>query len=101
MKIKELTDKEIVDIINKNSDILKKYGVKKLELFGSYVKGEQKNDSDIDFLVEFNRPNFENFMDLVFFLEDLFGKRVELITKGSMSPYIEPYVEKELIWSET
>jgi predicted nucleotidyltransferase len=101
MKIKELTCKEIVNIINKNSDILKKYGVKKLELFGSYVKGEQKNDSDIDFLVEFNIPNFENFMDLVFFLEDLFGKKVELITKGSMSPYIEPYVEKELVWSET
>ena len=100
MKIKELTDKEIVNVINKNSDILKKYGVKKLELFGSYVKGEQRNDSDIDFLVEFNRPNFENFMDLAFFLEDLFGKKVELITKGSMSPYIEPYVEKELIWSE-
>jgi len=101
MKTKELTDKEIVNVINKNSDILKKYGVKKLELFGSYVKGEQKNDSDIDFLVEFNRSNFDNFMDLVFFLEDLFGKKVELITKGSMSPYIEPYVEKELIWSET
>jgi uncharacterized protein len=101
MKIKELTDKEIVNVINRNSDILKKYGVKKLELFGSYVKGEQKNDSDIDFLVEFKKPDFKNFMDLVFFLEDLFGKKVELITKGSMSPYIEPYVEKELIWSET
>ena len=101
MKIKELNDKEIVNIINKNSDILRKYGVKKLELFGSYVKGEQKNDSDIDFLVEFNKPNFENFMDLVFFLEDLFGKKVELITKGSLSPHIEPYVEKELVWSET
>ena len=101
MKIKELTDKKIVDVINKNSDTLKKYGVKKLELFGSYVKGEQKNDSDIDFLVEFENSNFENFMDLVFFLEDLFGRKVELITKGSLSPYIEPYVEKELIWSET
>jgi len=101
MKIKELTDKKIIDVINKNSDILKKYGVKKLELFGSYVKGEQKNYSDIDFLVEFEKPNFENFMDLAFFLEDLFGRKVELITQGSLSPYIEPYVDKELIWSET
>jgi len=100
MKIKELTDKEIIDVINKNSDILKKYGVKKLELFGSYVKGEQKNDSDIDFLVEFEKPDFDSFMDLAFFLEDLFERKVELITKGSLSPYIEPYVEKELIWSE-
>jgi len=101
MKIKELTDKEIIDVINKNSDILRKYGVKKLELFGSYVKGEQKNDSDIDFLVEFEKPDFDSFMDLAFFLEDLFERKVELITKGSLSPHIEPYVEKELVWSET
>ena len=100
MKIKELTDKEIIDVINKNNDILKKYGVKKLELFGSYVRGQQENDSDIDFLVEFKNPNFEDFMDLAFFLEDLFGRKVELITQGSLSPYLEPYIEKELVWSE-
>ena len=100
MEIKELTDKEIIDVINKNSDILRKYGVKKLELFGSYVRGQQENDSDIDFLIEFKKPNFEDFMDLAFFLEDLFGRKVELITQGSLSPYLEPYVEKELVWSE-
>ena len=100
MEIKELTDKEIIDVINKNSDILRKYGVKKLELFGSYVRGQQENDSDIDFLIEFKKPNFEDFMDLAFFLEDLFGRKVELVTQGSLSPYLEPYVEKELVWSE-
>jgi predicted nucleotidyltransferase len=100
MEIKELTDKEIIDVINKNSDILRKYGVKKLELFGSYVRGQQENDSDIDFLIEFKKPNFEDFMDLAFFLEDLFGRKVELVTQGSLSPYLESYVEKELVWSE-
>jgi predicted nucleotidyltransferase len=39
-------------------------------------------------------------MDLAFFLEDLFGKKVELITEGSLSPYIRPYVEKEVRWYE-
>jgi len=40
-------------------------------------------------------------MDLVFSLEDLLGKKVELITNGNLSPYIQPYVEKEVRWYET
>ncbi len=101
MKIGTLTDKYIIEVLKKHIDVLKKYGVKRIELFGSFVRGEQEKNSDIDFLVEFEKPNFENFMDLAFFLEDLFGRKVELITNGSLSPYMEPYIEKELVWSET
>src|SRR4030042_501246 len=99
MKIrKDLTEKEILSLLRKNSGLLKRYKVKRIGLFGSYVRGEQKKRSDIDFLVEFEEPNFDNFMDLIFYLEDLFRKKVELITNGSLSPYIEPYVEKEVEW---
>lgn len=97
----ELTDKKIMALLRKRNDILKKYKVKRIGLFGSYVRGEQKRYSDIDFLVEFEEPTFDNFMDLVFTLEDLFNKKVELITNGNLSPYIEPYVEKEVRWYET
>jgi len=97
---KELTDKEIISLLKKHKGLLKKYKVKRIGLFGSYVRGEQKRGSDIDFLVEFEEPNFDNFMDLIFHLEDLFRKKVELITNGSLSPYIEPYVEKEVKWYE-
>jgi hypothetical protein len=90
-----------MSLLKKHSDILKKYKVKRIGLFGSYVRGEQKSHSDIDFLVEFEEPNFDNFMDLVFSLEDLFSKKVELITNGNLSPYIQPYVEKEVRWYET
>jgi len=96
-----LTDKEILKTLREHSDILRRYKIKKIGLFGSYVRGEQKKNSDIDFLVEFERPDFDNFMDAAFYLEDLFGKRVELITNGSLSPYIQPYVEKEIKWYET
>lgn len=98
---KELTDKEIISQLKKHKDLLKKYKVKRIGLFGSYVRGEQKKHSDIDFLVEFEEPNFDNFMDLAFSLEDLFKKKVELITNGNLSPYIQPYVEKEVRWYET
>ena len=101
MKTQELTSSRIIKELKKHHSVLEKYGVKKIGLFGSYIRGEQKKDSDIDFLVEFILPDFDNFMDLVFYLENLFGRKVELITNGNLSPYIQPYVEKEVRWYET
>jgi len=100
MSAKKLTGEAILETLKKNKEILKKYGVKRIGLFGSFIRGEQKKNSDIDFLVEFKNPDFDDFMDLVFYLEDLFGRKVELITNGSISPYIQPYI-KEVNWYET
>ena len=57
--------------IEENIDIIKSYGVKRIGVFGSYIKGSQKSDSDIDVLVEFEkgRKTFDNYMELKFFLE--------------------------------
>ena len=101
MKREILTDKIIFDKLKRRKNILKKYGVKKIGLFGSFIRGEQKRYSDIDFLIEFDKPDFDNFMDLAYYLEDLFDRKVELITNGSIIPYIQPYVEKEVKWYET
>ena len=95
-----LSGDEILRMLKEHREILRKYKAKRIGLFGSYVRGEQKKNSDIDFLVEFEKPDFDNFMDLIFSLEDLFGKKVELITKGNLSPYVQPYVEKEVKWYE-
>jgi predicted nucleotidyltransferase len=57
-------------------------------------------DSDIDLLVEFETPSFDNFMDLTFSLEEIFQRKVDLITSRSLSPYIKPYVDKEIHWYE-
>lgn len=96
-----MTKEEIKSIILKNKEILKKYKVKSIVLFGSYVRNEQKEDSDIDLLVEFEEPTYNNFISLVFSLEELLKKEVNLIPEGSLSPYIEPYVEKEVEKIET
>ena len=74
MEKRELTSRKIIKVLNKHRDILRKYKVKRIGLFGSYVRGDQKSSSDIDFLVEFEKPSFDNFMDLVFYLEDLSSK---------------------------
>ena len=101
MTNKKMNSDEIVKILKENRNVLIKYGVKKIGLFGSFVRDEQRDNSDIDFLVEFEKPNFDDFMDLSFFLEELFGRKVELITNGSLSPYIQPYIKKEVKWYET
>ncbi|MDQ1318582.1 MAG: uncharacterized protein QG588_2244 [Candidatus Poribacteria bacterium] len=101
MKTRGVTTNKILKTLKEHNDVLQKYGVKRIGLFGSYVRDEQNKNSDIDFLVEFMKPNFDDFMDLNFYLEELFGKKVDLITNGSLSPYIRPYVEKEIKWYET
>jgi predicted nucleotidyltransferase len=99
--MKKLTHEEIIASLRKHKDILTKYKVKRIGLFGSFVRGEQKKFSDVDFLVEFKEPTFDNFMDLAFSLESLFGRKVDLVTQGNLSPYIRPYVEKEIKWYES
>jgi len=108
--MKKLTDKEIFAILKEHRNILKKYKVKRIGLFGSYVRGEQKENSDIDFLVEFDKTafgkNFEGlfdaFMDLTFYLEDLFEKKVEILTPDSVRSIrikeIAEDIEKSIVY---
>lgn len=85
---------EILGKIKENIDKIKEFGVKKIGLFGSYVKGEQKTRSDIDILVEFERgmKTFDNYMDLKFFLEDLFKCNVDLVIVDAIKPDLKPYI---------
>ena len=92
-----------IDILKNQEGLIKqKYGVKRIGIFGSFAREEQRADSDIDVLVDFEEgaKTFDNFMDLVFSLEKLLGKKVDIVTQGSLSPYIRPYVEKEVRWCE-
>lgn len=82
------------------SEIKAKFEVQRIGIFGSYAKGLQNEDSDIDVLVEFKNPTLHNFMGLIFYLEELFNKKVDLVTEKSLSPYIKDTVEKEVVWCE-
>ena len=79
-----------------NRKTLQKYGVKRIGLFGSYVRGTATAGSDIDFLVELERLTFDDYMGLAVFLEDLFKKDVDLVTPTSIKPGYKPYIEKEV-----
>jgi len=72
--------------------------VKRIGLFGSYIRNEQKDRSDIDILVEFekNQKTFDNYMDLKFFLEDLFKSKVDLVVVEAIKPDLKPYIMRSV-----
>jgi len=65
-------------------EIEKKFGVRKIGIFGSTARGEAGPASDIDVLVELEDPTFDRYMDLKFFLEDLFGRPCDLVLEDSL-----------------
>ncbi len=75
----------------------KKYKVKEIGVFGSYVRDENVKKSDIDVLVEFREPiGLFKFMELEEYLEDLLGTKVDLVTKEALKPYIGKRILEEV-----
>ena len=89
---------EVVARLRAEDARLRSFGVRRLGLFGSFQRGDARDDSDVDLLVEFEpgRKTFDSFMSLGFFLESLLGRRVELVTPESLSPYIGPRILREV-----
>lgn len=77
---------------------LSRFRLRSLSLFGSVARDEASESSDIDFLAEFDgQATFDRYMDLKFFLEELLGSRVDLVTTGALRPRIRPNVERDAI----
>ncbi|MBM4285853.1 MAG: nucleotidyltransferase family protein [Deltaproteobacteria bacterium] len=92
------TKQDVLHRLHQHRQRLKALGVSTIGLFGSFVRGEQRPDSDIDLLVKFEtgRKTFDAFMELSFLLEEILQHRIELVTVESLSPYIGPYILKEV-----
>ncbi len=92
------TKDDIVRRILEKRTQLALLGVTNIGLFGSFVRGDQTSLSDIDLLVEFEpaKHTFDNFMEVSFLLEDLLGRKVELVTPEGLSPHIGPHILKEV-----
>lgn len=85
---------EILNRLEENRDRLHSLGVRRLGLFGSYLRGEAEPGSDVDLLVRLNRPSFDAYMDTKFLLEDLFGVRVDLVMEGALKPALDHVLEE-------
>lgn len=97
MEEKVHTKTEILKRLQRFAPELRRLGVDKIGLLGSFVRNEPHELSDVDILVEFTpgQKSFDNFMSLCFRLEDIFLRRVEVVTKESLSPHIGPQILKE------
>lgn len=87
-----------MQILEDNLERLKAFGVKQLGIFGSVARGEETEKSDIDVLVDLERETFDNYMGLLFYLEDLFGKKVDLAIKNSLKPRIRDRIFAETVY---
>ena len=84
------------DLLRKLIAMLRRHGAKKIAIFGSYVRGEAKEGSDLDVIVEFSER--KSLLDIVAIeqeLEDALGIKIDLLTKKSISPYLIDRIEKE------
>jgi predicted nucleotidyltransferase len=91
-----------IETLRKNEAIIKdKYGVKRIGVFGSFARGEEREGSDIDILVEFTegQKTFDNYMDLKYFLQDLFGRDVDLVTAQALKPQLKEDILHEVIYA--
>jgi predicted nucleotidyltransferase len=96
------TKEEILQKIEENIVDIKKYGIKRIGLFGSYARNEQGEKSDIDILVEFEegKKTFDNYMGLAFFLEDLLKCKVDLVISENIKTLLKPYILKEVEYAK-
>ncbi len=90
---------EILKLLHEHRAEVEKFGVKSLAIFGSAARDQVRDDSDVDVLVEFQRPpTFKAYMGLKFFLEDLLGRKVDLVSPVTLKPRVRPYVEQEAVY---
>jgi predicted nucleotidyltransferase len=95
------TKREIMKILKqREGELTHKFKVKEIGLFGSYIRDEQNKKSDIDILVKFAEQGitFDNYMNLKFYLEELFSVKVDLVTKDSIKKTLKPYILQEVVY---
>ena len=95
---RKMFKKKIEKIVKANKVLLtKQFKVKEIGIFGSVVRGEDKETSDVDILVEFEEPiGFFKFLELEEYLTDLIGRKVDLVSKKALKPRIGKHILKEV-----
>ena len=87
----------ILKALEDNRSAIRGFGVRRLGVFGSVVRGEAGPSSDLDFVVEFERKSFDAYMDLKAFLEHLFGRKVDLVIPETIKPRLRNTILAEVV----
>ncbi len=88
----------LTQLTGRMEEIRQRFSVRRLSVFGSVVRGEASEGSDVDVLVVFDRKaTFDLFMDLKFYLEELLGTGVDLVTDKALRPQLRRTIEQEMV----
>ena len=83
----------------RESEMLTRFSVRRIGLFGSYLKSTASEKSDIDLLVDFAEPTFDHYMDLKFYLEEVFQRPVDLVLSDTLKPRLQPLIHREVAYA--
>ncbi|MGQ0828256.1 MAG: nucleotidyltransferase family protein [Bacteroidota bacterium] len=91
----------IIELLRSEKKTLtSKFGVEEIGVFGSYARGEETSDSDVDILITFKKPSFDSLMGAYLYLEKVLNKKVDLVTKHKhLSSRFLKIIEKEIIYA--
>ncbi len=95
-----LASKDIFDILEQNRERLRSFGVRQLGLFGSLARGENTESSDLDFLVGFETKSFDAYIGLKQFLEELFGRQVDLVLPNTIKPRLRDRILAKTVYAQ-
>jgi predicted nucleotidyltransferase len=100
MKHKQKDKDDILRVIREiHSELAGRFTVRRIGVFGSFAKGGEGTESDVDIIVELAEPTFDNYMDLKFRLEDVLKLPVDLVMADTVKPRIKPIIEQEVIYA--
>lgn len=91
-----------IELLKVNEDAIKaRYHVRRMGIFGSFARGEETEGSDVDVLVEFEDgfKTFDNFIELKYFLEELFACSVDLVTVSALKPQLKEGILREVVYA--
>jgi Predicted nucleotidyltransferases len=93
---------DALKVLKEHENVIKeRFGVRKIGIFGSFARGEASDKSDVDILVEFTEgeKTFDNFMELKFYLEELFERDVDLVIETAIKPRLKNYIMREAVYA--
>ncbi len=96
-------DKERLKVLKvireKQSELVARFTVQRIGVFGSFARDTAGPESDVDILVDFNEPTFDNYMDLKFYLEEILNRPVDLVIHDTIKPRLKPIIEQEVVYA--
>lgn len=92
---------QALDIIRNHLPKIRSFGVNSIGIFGSFARNENNENSDLDILVSYgeDRLNLDSYMDLKFYLENLFQCKVDLVTESSVKPFLKERILQEVVYA--